>query len=116
METEAKFIVPGEATFGRLLGVRQFGPYRCGKTKVKQVHDRYVDTPDHRFYGRHYFVRIREGSANGTRLLTVKRLGVPVQGAVHARDEYEAQVPGLDVAAWPKGEVRSMVQEMAGDE
>src|SRR5206468_3676250 len=49
-------------------------------------------------------------------LLTVKRLGVLAQGAVHSREEYEAQVPGLDVAAWPEGEARSMVQQMAGDE
>jgi triphosphatase len=116
METEAKFVVPDAATFKRISKATQFGAYKRGESKVKQVHDRYVDTPDHRFYGQHLYVRLRAGASDGALLLTVKRLGVLAQGAVHARDEYETNVPGLDVAAWPEGDVRGMVQEVAGDE
>src|SRR5436190_5065682 len=113
METEAKFIVPDQATFQRIRETQQFASYRRGESKVKQVHDRYVDTLDHRFYGRHFYVRLRDGASEGPLLLTVKRLGVLAQGAVHARDEYETYVPGLDVATWPEGDVRGMVQEVA---
>jgi triphosphatase len=115
METEAKFVVPDAATFERISKATQFGPYKRGESKVKQVHDRYVDTPDHRFYGKHLYVRLRAGASEGALLLTVKRLGVLAQGAVHSRDEYETNVPGLDTAAWPEGDVRGMVQEVAGD-
>src|SRR5205823_4968611 len=115
METEAKFIVPGEATFARLRGVDWFGPYERRGEKTKSVHDRYIDTPDHRFYDKELYVRLREGK-EGDILLTIKRLGAPPQGAIHARDEYQVQVPSLARADWPNSDVRNMVQEIAGDQ
>ncbi len=115
LETEAKFVVPGKETFTRLRAVEQFGPYEKRNETTKTVHDRYVDTPDHRFYNSQLFVRQREGK-DGHILLTIKRLGEPPQGAVHARDEYQIQVTGMDRKEWPEGEVRSTVDYIAGDQ
>jgi CHAD domain-containing protein len=115
METEAKFIVPGEATFARLRGVDWFGPYERRGERTKSVHDRYIDTPDHRFYHKELYVRLREGK-EGDILLTIKRLGAPPQGAIHARDEYQVQVLSLARTDWPNSDVRTMVEEIAGDE
>jgi CHAD domain-containing protein len=115
LETEAKFIVPGRTTFARLRNVKRFGPYEKQQETVKTVHDRYVDTPDHRFYNNQLFVRLRE-SKDGDVLLTIKRLGEPPDGAVHARDEYQVQVPSTERNDWPDSPVRSMVDEIAGDQ
>src|SRR5437879_5367273 len=103
LETEAKFVVPGKATFARLRAVERFGPYEKRGETTKTVHDRYVDTPDHRFYNSQLYVRLREGK-DGDILLTIKRLGEPPQGAVHARDEYQIQVPSMERKDWPEGE------------
>ena len=61
METEAKFILPDAATFAHLHDLEQIGPYTRYNGRVKHVHDRYVDTPDHRFYRRQFYARLREG-------------------------------------------------------
>jgi CHAD domain-containing protein len=114
METEAKFILPDAATFAHLQDLEQIGPYTRYNGQVKHVHDRYVDTPDHRFYRRQFYARLREGGDQ--LLLTLKRLGVVPEGAVHARDEYQTPVPGLEIAAWPEGEARRLAEEIAGDQ
>lgn len=115
LETEAKFIVPGEPTFTRLREVERFGPYEKRDEKIKNYHDRYVDTPDHSFYHKQLYVRLRE-SKEGDILLTIKRLGAPPEGAIHARDEYQVEVPSLARAEWPASEVRDMVEEVAGEQ
>src|SRR5689334_25309544 len=113
METEAKFIVPDAQTFDRIRATEQFGPYIRTSEQVKPVHDRYVDTSDYRFYGHQFYARLRE--SKGTLLLTLKSLGNGAQGAVHAREEYQTEVPGLSVSAWPAGDVRRLAEEIAGD-
>jgi CHAD domain-containing protein len=113
METEAKFIVPDAATFDRIRATTQFGSYTRTDEQVKPVHDRYVDTADYRFYGHQYYARLRE--SKGTLLLTLKSLGNAAAGAIHAREEYQTEVPGLSVSAWPPGDVRRLAEEIAGD-
>lgn len=116
METEAKFIVPNEAAFQRLRGLAHIGPYERRDTRVKMVHDRYLDTEDRRFYRQQLGVRLREdGDKEGGLLLTIKRLGASPQGAIHTRDEYQTIVPGLDINEWPEGEVKRLMWETAGD-
>jgi CHAD domain-containing protein len=114
LETEAKFVVPGSEVFAQLKALDRIGPYERRDEKVKLVHDRYVDTEDHRFYSRQLYARLREGYTGGT-LVTIKRLGAPPEGAIHSRDEYEVEVPNLEVSAWPEGDVRSLVTDVAGD-
>lgn len=115
METEAKFIVPDEATFAELRDAEQLGPYLLRDKNVKQTHDRYMDTGDHRFYDSKFYLRLRELS-DGSTLLTLKRLGGVPDGAVHSRDEYQTEVPGPDLSSWPDSEVKGMVEEIAGEQ
>ena len=113
METEAKFVVPDEAAFARLCQLKAIGPYSVRDTRTKHTHDRYLDTEDRSFFNRGLFVRLREVSG-GDLLLTIKGLGLGVrEGSIHTRDEYESQVSGLDVAGWPQGDVRRIVEETA---
>src|SRR5262245_21541799 len=124
METEAKFVVPDEETFVRLREVEQFGQYARRDTVVKTVHDRYVDTAEHSFYHHQLYARLRAAKLDGngasrpahtpSLLLTLKRLGVPAEGAIHNRDEYQVEVDGLEVSRWPEGEVRNIAEEVAG--
>ncbi len=116
METEAKFIVEDEDKFTRLQAVDRFGPYTRQAVKTKAVHDRYLDTADRNFYRRNFYARLREGKGDGDMLLTMKSVGGSLEGAVHTREEYETEVSGLDVSAWPESAVRRMVQEIAGDQ
>ncbi|HYP21169.1 MAG TPA: CYTH domain-containing protein [Chloroflexia bacterium] len=113
METEAKFVVPDEAAFSRLRQLAAIGPYTVRDTRTKRAHDRYLDTEDRSFFNRNLYVRLRQLSG-GVLLLTVKGLGLGVrEGSIHTRDEYETQVAGLDVATWPQGDVRRIVEESA---
>ncbi|HET6314299.1 MAG TPA: CYTH domain-containing protein [Chloroflexia bacterium] len=113
METEAKFVVPDEATFSCLRQLTAVGPYAVRDTRTKHTHDRYLDTEDRSFFSRNLYVRLRQLSG-GVLLLTVKGLGLGVrEGSIHTRDEYESQVSGLDVAGWPQGDVRRIVEETA---
>src|SRR6476661_4158780 len=112
METEAKFIVPDAATLARLRAATQFGPYTRGAVQTKQDRDRYVDTPDCRFYAQQRYLRLRE--RDGALLVTIKGLGAGVQGAVHAREEEQAIMPGPDPATWPDGPVRRLVEQIGG--
>ncbi|MDQ3705565.1 MAG: CYTH domain-containing protein [Chloroflexota bacterium] len=112
MEIEAKFLVPDEPTFALLQEVRALGPYEVRDTRTKSVRDRYLDTADYRFYNRNLFVRLRE-VASGL-VLTIKGAGSGVsEGSIHTRDEYETEVPSLDVRTWPRGDVRRIVEETA---
>jgi inorganic triphosphatase YgiF len=111
METEAKFVVPDEATLSRLRQLAAVGPYTLRDTRTKHTHDRYLDTEDRSFFNRDLYVRLRQLSGGGL-LLTIKGLGLGVrEGSIHSRDEYETEVPGLDVATWPQGDVRRIVEE-----
>lgn len=114
METEAKYTVPDIETFGRLEDAQAFGNYVKKGTHEKRYHDRYVDTPDHSFYNRRFFARLREQQEGGAPLITLKRLGVPPEDAVHTREEYQTQVSGLDIASWPEGEPKTLAEELAG--
>lgn len=116
METEAKFTVPNDATFKELREVERLGQYTRRDASVKYVQDRYLDTPNHRFYGQRFYVRLREPKGEGALLLTLKRLGGDVEGAIHSREEYQTEVPGLDIAAWPENETRRIAEEIANGE
>jgi CHAD domain-containing protein/uncharacterized protein YjbK len=114
VETEAKYIVPDGAAFARLQETDRLGPYRRDELVVKQAHDRYLDTPDRRFYHEQWALRLRE--VDGGLLLTLKGLGGAPNGATHARDELEIPVQSLDAATWPRGEARELAMAIMGDQ
>ncbi|MDQ3929432.1 MAG: CYTH domain-containing protein [Chloroflexota bacterium] len=112
MEVEAKFVVPDATTFAHVRQLRAFGPYKLRNTRIKHVRDRYLETAERDFYNRNLFVRLRE--VGGGLLLTIKGAGEGVsEGSIHTRDEYEAQVSGLNVSTWPEGDVRRIVEDTA---
>ena len=113
METEAKFIIPDSATFSDLSAVSTFGPYVLVGTYTRHVHDRYVDTAERDFYKKGFFVRLRESKDGGGLLVTMKSLGGQPDGAIHSREEYQAEVPGLEVTTWPEGDIRRIAEDVA---
>jgi CHAD domain-containing protein len=119
LETESKFIIPGEAAFARLRAIDMFGKYERRDERTKEVHDRYLDTPDQAFLKRGWCFRLRK-SATGDLLITLKSLqrhavgtGTP-STAIQARDEYETSVSGLKIASWPDSEAKELAKEIAG--
>ena len=73
MEIEAKFCIPNEDMFQRLLQVGVLGGYRLGELSVKDLDDRYLDTPEQAILAQGYACRLRR---EGDRYLaTVKGLG-----------------------------------------
>jgi CHAD domain-containing protein len=106
--------VPDGDTFARLLAAEEFGSYHRTQGRVAHVRDRYVDTPDRRFYQAGYAARVRSG--DGALLLTLKQRAGTVHSGVHAREEYEVTVPGLEIAAWPESEARALAAKIAGDQ
>ena len=122
METEAKFTVPGEVAFARLRGAERFGSYERRDERAKEVHDRYLDTPDHRFLKNGWALRLRKGK-EGDLLITIKGLerqslgdGEEADGetgGIHARQEYETAVPGLSISRWPASEAKQLARSVA---
>ncbi|HST04703.1 MAG TPA: CHAD domain-containing protein [Chloroflexia bacterium] len=119
METESKFIVPGEAAFARLRAIDTFGKYERRAERTKQVHDRYLDTRGRAFLKAGWCFRLREG-AGGDLLITLKSLhrhtvsADTASTAIQARDEYETSVTGLRIATWPESEAKELAARIAG--
>jgi CHAD domain-containing protein len=118
IETEAKYTISDKETFTQLSRLKRFKRFSRRSQAEQRLHDRYLDTDDHRFYNRQYFVRLRQKvgqeDAEAPMLLTIKHLGGSVAGAIRQRDEYEARVPGIDIMEWPEGGARRLGEEIAG--
>lgn len=114
MEVEAKFSVPNEDTFQRLLEVDVLGSFRVGSGSVASLHDRYLDTADRALASSGYACRMRR--QNGDILATLKGRG-GVSGAIHRRAEYEVALPeSLPPHAWPPSRVRDLTLELCADQ
>lgn len=114
MEVEAKYTVPDPATFERLLTLTQLGEYELRLAGEHYLTDHYFDTPGYALRRGGYACRLRE--QNGQWRATVKSLNA-AQGAVHRRDEYEAEVtPGAAPLDWPDGPGRDRVLALLGAE
>lgn len=114
MEIEAKFTVPDASVFQRLIQVERLAGHALTPARLKQLHDRYLDTADGGFLRGGYACRVRD-DGGGRPLLTLKSL-TPAQGALHARQELEARLPaqaGLDVAGWPDCPAASLAVELS---
>ena len=119
METESKFIIPSEAAFARLRAIDMFGKYERRDEHTKEVHDRYLDTPDQAFLKRGWCFRLRK-SATGDLLITLKSLQRHAVGtettstAIQARDEYETSVTGLKMSKLARQRSQELAKEIAG--
>src|SRR5690348_432233 len=113
MEIEAKFRVEDGGTFTKVLDLRALGPFRLEPSAtVEEQHNTYFDTADRRLHARHYGLRIRDLGTR--RIVTLKGSG-RVQGELHERDEWEAEIGDDDqLEHWPPSEVRDRVLALTG--
>ena len=114
IEIEAKFIVPDEATWQRLLEMWELGGFRLEPGPTRQVSDSYRDTADRAIYRGGYACRIRrEGDR---RIATLKGLGM-ADGAVHQRAQHEVTLDAGEAPAdWPASPARKLALALSQGE
>jgi inorganic triphosphatase YgiF len=112
VEIEAKFTIPDQGTFQRLLAAPTLCGFDLAPPTLLHVRDRYLDTPTGAIRAASYACRLRR---EGDRFLAgFKGLG-GVSGALHRRAEREQPIPGpLPPADWPPGPVRDLVLRLSG--
>jgi CHAD domain-containing protein len=107
LEIEAKFSIPDERVFQRLLETTVLSGYPLGDASEAEIHDRYLDTADRSIHEAGYACRLRR--TDGRYLATLKGLGSAVD-AIHRRTEFEVELAGdLPPRDWPPGKVRDLV-------
>src|SRR5262245_64429733 len=74
-EIEAKYIVPDDATFEKLLSLAAVGGYRLASRGERWITDRYLDTPHRDLLRGGYSCRRRRDDAGGPEVVTVQELG-----------------------------------------
>ncbi len=108
-EIEAKFAIPDEPTFRRLLEVGELGPFRLEVGPTQEVYDRYRDTLERDILRGNYACRLRLKGEK--RIVTLKGLG-GAEGAIHQRAEYEVILTDTDKGDgpldWPPGPARDL--------
>jgi inorganic triphosphatase YgiF len=114
MEIEAKFIVPDQATFDRLLQVEALSGSALSLARLKRLHDRYLDTASGGFLRGGFACRVRMDDQGG-RLITLKSL-TPAPGLLHERQELEVSLPacvGLDPTTWPACDATALASQLS---
>ena len=114
MEVEAKFSIPDESTFQRLLEATSLAGFSLQEPTVLDLHDRYLDTPDGTILAGGFACRIRQ--QDGLTLATLKGLGTAL-GAIHHRIEHEVELPqSLPPQHWPPSIARDTALRLSGSE
>jgi inorganic triphosphatase YgiF len=116
IETEAKFIIPDQATFDALRQLTHLGQFELKLSGVKTVNDRYLDTADKRLFQAEWACRLR--NVKGQYIITLKSL-TPATSAFHRRDEIETTVKAAQAepdqpGAWEAGQAQNLVIEIIG--
>jgi inorganic triphosphatase YgiF len=112
MEVESKFAVPDEATWLRLQSIAQVAGYTLSVSKMKQVHDTFMDTPAHDILSSGHVCRQRE--VDGQIVMTLKS-NQHVIGAVHRREELEVTLAhAVPIDQWPPSEIRDRLLGLIG--
>lgn len=116
MEIEAKFILPDEATFARLLHLQQLAGSPVGPARRVPTHDVYVDTPAHALLAAGFSCRWRRKDDRGP-ILTLKSLNRG-HGALHVREEVETRLP-VDAdwtpQHWPPSPAAALTLDLVQD-
>jgi CHAD domain-containing protein len=114
LEVEAKFSIPDERTFQRLLETTSLAGFGLEEPTVTDLHDRYLDTAAGAFLAGGYACRLRR--QNGQTIATLKGLG-GASGAVHRRVEHEVDLPGpLPPQHWPASPARQLALRLGGED
>jgi inorganic triphosphatase YgiF len=114
LEVEAKFTIPDEQTFQRLLETTALAGFSLGEGVVVRLHDLYLDTVAGAIRAGGFACRLRREETRY--LATLKGLG-GVSGAVHRRVEHEVQLSEpLPPWDWPSSAARDLVIPLLGNE
>jgi inorganic triphosphatase YgiF len=116
VETEAKFIIPDQATFIALQHLTQLADFELQPLGLKTVADRYLDTADKRLLQAGYVCRRRH--SGDKQIITIKSLH-RAQGQIHRRQEVETEVkigqtPADQPGAWGESSAQKLVLELIG--
>jgi triphosphatase len=113
VEIEMKYAVPNPTVFAALLELEALDGYVLHPQGKVHLVDHYLETPNRDLLRRGYTCRLREGETEGRWVLTVKGLG-NADGAMHQREEYEAEVPpNTPPAEWPESQAREIVTRLS---
>jgi triphosphatase len=114
LEVEAKFRIPDEEVFRRLLDATALAGFRFDELSVVRCHDRYQDTVGRAIWAAGYAYRMRRQGERYT--ATLKGLGC-ASGGIHRRLEYETSLPApCPPRMWPPGPVRDLALRLCDDE
>lgn len=114
MEIELKYTVADPTVFAALAELPALGGYALRPERWVALLDHYMDTPNRDLLRGGYACRLREGVAQGSWLLTVKRVG-GADGALHQREEHESIIPtSANPATWPESPAREIVTRLSG--
>jgi CHAD domain-containing protein len=111
LEVEAKFSIPDERTFQRLLEATSLAGFSLVEPALLDLHDQYLDTSEGAILAGGYACRIRQ--QDGLTLATLKGLG-RASGAIHHRIEHEIELPQpLPPQQWPMSVARDTVLRLS---
>jgi len=114
LEVEAKFSIPDEQTYQRLLETTSLAGYTLEDPVLLRIHDRYADTAGGAILAGGYACRIRQ--QNDLTFATLKGLGA-ASGAIHRREELEIELPRpLPPQQWPPSAVRDLALRLSHGE
>jgi CHAD domain-containing protein len=114
LEVEAKFSIPDEDTFQRLLETTSLAGFSLVEPALLDLHDRYLDTPEGTILAGGYACRIRQ--QDGLTLATLKGLG-SASGAIHHRIEHEVELrQPLPPERWPASVARDTALRLSDNQ
>ena len=114
MEIEAKFTIKDRETYIQLKNLDSLYGLQLTEPRVQELQDIYLDTPKNKLFAAGYALRQRESAQAAW--ITLKTTEAPKKGAVHRREELEAEIPpGTTPSEWPSGPVLDSVQQIIGD-
>ena len=114
LEVELKFRVPDEEVAGRLLEMRQLGPFQVGAFETRQVRDIYFDTASRAFAHAGYAYRYRQSKGRGE--VCFKAM-TSASGNLHRRAEIILHTNSPTTPAnWPQHPARDLALRILDDD
>jgi CHAD domain-containing protein/uncharacterized protein YjbK len=111
VEIEAKFSIPDEGTFQRLLGTATLAGFRLGNESSAEFHDHYLDTPAGAIRAQGFALRMRH--VDDRYVATLKGLG-GTSGAIHYRLEHEVVLESpTPPQEWPASSARDLALRLS---
>jgi len=108
MEVEAKFIILDTQTYHDLQAMEHLGYFSISASRVENMCDTYLDTPDRRLLRSGYACRQRE--QDGCAMISLKSLH-GAEGNIHRREEIDAPLARIEISPenWPDSAARQRV-------